>query len=90
MAEEKSDELPLEVDNSDKHPREVYHSELERCEGAKYSSECQVCPNGMLLVQRSRVLGPISEYDYCIMCGQVYRYLDYKKIESTFRTPNES
>ncbi len=62
---------------------EVRHADLERYnpEDSAYKSECPECEDGVLLVLRDRSTGELLEYDRCIGCGQLVRYLDIEKLK---------
>jgi len=70
----------LEIDNGDKPFRAVHHARLQRVDGSTWTSQCIVCPDGLLLVMRKFPLATILEYDVCTVCDQTYQYLDYKEI----------
>lgn len=56
---------------------EVHHSDLNRVgKNSMYRSRCPKCREGVLLVRRNLTTFQLAEYDQCIFCGQVFRYLD--------------
>jgi len=58
---------------------QVLHSDLERIsEASIFRSHCPKCGLGTLMVNRNDD-GSISEYDRCLLCGQVFQYLDIEK-----------
>jgi len=54
----------------------VNHSKLTRFSDSEYKSNCPVCDNGILLVQRDQKTFELLEFDMCISCGQHVRYRD--------------
>ena len=56
---------------------EIHHSELERFSKTSiYKSVCPVCEQGLLLIYRNQKTLKLEEYDRCVLCGQLIRYLD--------------
>jgi len=62
---------------------EVRHSELERMsEDSAFGSKCPVCENGFLLVYREPGSFELAEFDRCISCGQIVKYLDIEDLRA--------
>lgn len=59
---------------------EVRHSELKRISDSPYKSECPACESGLLLMARDKMTYALSEIDYCILCGQQFKYLDIDEL----------
>ena len=53
----------------------VKHSELKRIGDSFYRSECPKC-GGVLLVGRDNITFILQARDRCILCGQMFRYID--------------
>jgi hypothetical protein len=62
--------------NINKQVVNVNHNELTRFGDGIYKSECPECKEGLLLVGRNQETLILEEYDYCVLCGQSFRYLD--------------
>ena len=61
---------------------EVNHFDLTRMNrDSMYRSHCVKCTDGALLVQRDQKTFELLEYDFCVMCGQRYKYLDIDKLK---------
>ena len=68
--------------NFDKPVIEVRHAELQRVGDSAYKSACPVCGEGVLAVRRHPVTFELLELDTCLLCGQQFRYLDIKGINT--------
>jgi len=56
---------------------EVEHANLRRAsDNSAYRSVCPACPEGILMVGRDQDTFQLLEYDRCIVCGQLIKYLD--------------
>ncbi|MFX1297439.1 MAG: hypothetical protein ACFFD2_21625 [Promethearchaeota archaeon] len=66
--------------NVEKPVIEVKHSDLKRAsEDSFFKSKCTACEDGVLLIYREDN-GRLQEFDRCINCGQLFRYLDIKDL----------
>jgi len=74
--EKKTNRENLSCKNVSKPIIQIPHCELTRFGDGIYKSECPVCKKGLLLVGRDRETLILQEDDYCVLCGQRYRYLD--------------
>jgi hypothetical protein len=59
---------------------EVDHKDLERYGGGFFKSVCPKCEEGLLLIGRENETLILKEMDYCVLCGQHYRYLDIQEL----------
>lgn len=61
----------------------VKHANLIRCDASNnyYKSNCPVCGDGILLVQRNQTTFILMEKDICILCGQHFRYSDIAEMQ---------
>lgn len=67
--------------NTDKPIQEVEHEKLERySETSPYKSVCPVCKEGVLMMGRNLETLVLQEHDFCILCGQQFRYTDIDKL----------
>jgi hypothetical protein len=62
--------------NIDKPCTSVRHSELTRVGQSPYKSECPTCKKGLLLIHRDWNTFLLEEFDRCVLCGQLFQYLD--------------
>lgn len=63
----------------------VEHKNLERSGGSSYRSKCPKCKDGTLLLVRHGSGGILSAHDRCILCGQVFQYLDIEELRKKER-----
>jgi len=77
---------PVEAINIDKEPIEVKHSELERADdNSSFRSDCPVCKDGVLLVQRDQSNFKLLAEDHCVLCGQKFIYSDIEELRERER-----
>lgn len=58
------------------------HSSLRRFSDSAYKSHCPQCRDGVLLVRRDPKTFALEEDDFCVSCGQTFRYSDIEKLRS--------
>lgn len=59
----------------------VKHSELTRAnDSSTFMSKCPKCHIGTLLVNRNQTTLVLEEFDHCILCGQMFKYLDINEL----------
>jgi hypothetical protein len=58
------------------------HSSLHRFSDSAYKSHCPVCRDGVLLVRRDPKTFKLEEDDFCVSCGQTFRYSDIEKLRA--------
>lgn len=60
----------------------VKHSGLRRFSDSAYKSHCPKCTDGVLLVRRDPKTFRLEEDDFCVSCGQTFRYSDIDKLRA--------
>jgi NAD-dependent dihydropyrimidine dehydrogenase PreA subunit len=62
--------------NFEKEPIFVYHEDLIRCGDSAFKSNCPMCEDGVLLIQRDTTTFNLKKEDNCISCGRRFIYGD--------------
>ena len=54
----------------------VRHEDLVRFGDSKVASECPTCGQGFLPVRRDEKTFKLLDEDFCVVCGQMFVYID--------------
>jgi C4-type Zn-finger protein len=74
--------MVIELCNYDKPEKIIKHADLKRSsKNSRYSSDCPVCGDGILMVNRHHTTFVLMEQDICVLCGQHFRYSDIAEMQ---------